>query len=129
MHVLVLDPNPTVRCALEALFASEPHMSATVGEDLDALSGRGRFDVALVDERIAGAIGERERATLDGLLRAAPVVVMGMGEPESYARVHIAAGAAGYWPKDGDIDALVALVRAAAAARRALSGEPARRAA
>src|SRR5690554_4315881 len=95
MHVLVLDPNPTVRCALEALFASEPHMSATVGEDLDALSGRGRFDVALVDERIAGAIGERERATLDGLLRAAPVVVMGMGEPESYARVHIAAGAAG----------------------------------
>ena len=37
---------------------------------------------------------------------------MGLGETLYYEDVEIAAGAAGYWPKDGDVDVLVALLRA-----------------
>jgi hypothetical protein len=38
---------------------------------------------------------------------------MGMGDPALYAASYIAAGASGYWAKDGDLTALVGLLRAA----------------
>ena len=38
---------------------------------------------------------------------------MGMGDPALYAVAYVAAGASGYWAKDGDLTALVGLLRAA----------------
>ena len=112
MHVLILDSDGVFRHALGTLFQSEPHITATVGADL-AAAIHCAFDVALVDERIAGALTQDAQDALDVLSRHAPVVVMGIGEREPYADAHVAAGAVGYWPKDGDIEELVALVRAA----------------
>jgi DNA-binding NarL/FixJ family response regulator len=136
MHVLILDSNPTIRGALEVLFASEPDVTATACRELPLRSSLDH-DVALVDERLAGAFTEHARAVLESRSRHAPVVVMGMGERASYEQAHVTAGAVGYWPKDGDVDSLVALVRAAglvgqadrayAAARRSLKARFAQR--
>jgi DNA-binding NarL/FixJ family response regulator len=111
MHVLILDSDGVFRHALGTLFQSEPHITATAVADLATIHCA--FDVALVDERIAGALTQDAQDALDVLSRHAPVVVIGIGEREPYEEAHVAAGAVGYWPKDGDIEELVALVRAA----------------
>jgi hypothetical protein len=36
-----------------------------------------------------------------------------MGDPALYAAAYVGAGASGYWAKDGDLTALVGLLRAA----------------
>jgi DNA-binding NarL/FixJ family response regulator len=118
MRVLILDANPTVRAALGDLFESEPHVHVTVAADV-ASAGRGSYDAVLADELLAGAFTSHTRLALEALARRAPVVVMGMGDRLSYEDAHVAAGAVGYWPKDGDIDAVLALVRAAGLVARA----------
>jgi hypothetical protein len=50
---------------------------------------------------------------LRALARRVPVVVMGTGDPTLYAAPYVAAGASGYWAKDGDLPALVGRLRAA----------------
>lgn len=109
LRLLVVDPTRTVREALQDLLAIELEAEVSVGSEVHG----GSFDVALVDEHVAGAFPEAPRAALAALSERMPVVVMGLGEQEPYEEAHVAAGAVGYWPKDGDIDTLLALVRAA----------------
>jgi DNA-binding NarL/FixJ family response regulator len=56
--------------------------------------------------------------SLKRLARRAPVIVMGMGVPALYAEPYLAAGASGYWPKYGELAALVALLRSVTAPER-----------
>jgi DNA-binding NarL/FixJ family response regulator len=125
MHVLILDSNPTIRRALGLLFAAEGDVTVSVHAELPARPGA--FDVALVDASIAGAFNEDTRATLRSLSQQRPVVVMGMGERAGYEEAHIAAGAVGYWPKDDDVEPLLALVRAAGLVAQADRAVTARR--
>jgi DNA-binding NarL/FixJ family response regulator len=128
MHVLIIDSNPAIRRGLGLLFASEPNFTATAHAALPA--GPADSDVALVDASIAGAFSEDARAALRALSQRGPVVVMGTAERAGYEDAHLAAGAVGYWPKDDDVEALLALVQAAglvAQADRAVTAGRSRR--
>jgi DNA-binding NarL/FixJ family response regulator len=69
--------------------------------------------LAIVDSRLAGL---QSPLALDGLRALAcrvPVVVMGIGDPALYAAGYVEAGANSHWAKDGDLTALVGLLRTA----------------
>jgi DNA-binding NarL/FixJ family response regulator len=90
-----------------------------VGEAPDLLSAidavsAGRVDIVLADARLAGLGSESARGGLEQLSRRTEVIVMGMSDPRIYAAPLQAAGAAGYWPKDGDLAQLTGLLDAAA---------------
>lgn len=113
MRILIIDPNPTTREALCELFEYELEAQVTAHARLATALDVSAYDVALIDEQIAGAFPDAARSALDLLSKRAPLIVMGLGERVPYEEAHIAAGAVGYWPKDDDIDVLLALVRAA----------------
>jgi DNA-binding NarL/FixJ family response regulator len=120
VHVVLIDPNPSFREALRRLLDDEPDLrvvASLAAVDGTALSES--IDVAVVDERAAGAVGTAATSGLKTLTARAPVVVIGMGDPLYYEDAHVAAGAVGYWPKYGDTESLVGLVRAAALVARA----------
>ena len=72
-----------------------------------------QVDIVLADARLAGLGSESARAGLEQLSRRTPVIVMGMSDPRVYTAPLQAAGAAGYWPKDGDLAQLTGLLDAA----------------
>jgi DNA-binding NarL/FixJ family response regulator len=77
------------------------------------------IDVAVVDARLAGPGTPEAREGLRALSRRVPVVVMGMaGDPAPYSVAVLAAGGAGYWRKDDDVDELVKLLLATVDATR-----------
>ena len=116
--VLIADPHPGTRSAIrDALEAA--NTVKVVGEAPDLLSAidavsAGRVDIVLADARLAGLGGESARGGLEQLSRRTEVIVMGMSDPRIYAAPLQAAGAAGYWPKDGDLAQLTGLLGAAA---------------
>ena len=116
--VLIADPHPATRGALRtALDYAE--MVRVVGDAYDLPSAiravsADQADIVLADSRIAGLGSESARAGLSQLSRQAPVIVIGMTDPRFYTAPLLAAGAAGYWPKDGDLAQLTELLSAAA---------------
>jgi DNA-binding NarL/FixJ family response regulator len=116
MRVLILDSNATVRETLRNLFESESDFVVAAGAGVGAVAA---IDVVVADEHIAGARSPAAQRTLAALSKRAPVVVIGMGERLSDEDAHVAAGAVGYWPKNGDIARLAALARAAGLVARA----------
>ena len=116
--VLIADPHGGTRSAIRG--ALERAETVTVVGDAPDLpsaistASAQQVDVVLADSRVAGLGSESARVGLEQLSRRAPVIVMGMGEPRVYAAPLLAAGAAGYWPKDGDLAQLTALLAAAA---------------
>jgi DNA-binding NarL/FixJ family response regulator len=120
VQVVLIDPNSSFREALRRLLDDEPDFRVVAGLAVaDGTTLPASFDVAVVDERAAGAIGTSTSSGLKTLTARAPVVVIGMGDPLYYEDAHVAAGAVGYWPKYGDVESLVGLVRAAALVARA----------
>jgi two-component system, NarL family, invasion response regulator UvrY len=116
--VLIADPHPGTRSAIrDALEAA--NTVKVVGEAPDLLSAidavsAGRVDIVLADARLAGLGSKSARGGLEQLSRRTEVIVMGMSDPRIYAAPLQAAGAAGYWPKDGDLAQLTGLLDAAA---------------
>ena len=120
MHVVLIDPRPRFREALRRLLDDEPDLRVVTSlVVVDGTALPESFDVAVVDESAAGAVGTAATSGLKTLTARAPVVVIGMGDPLYYEDAHVAAGAVGYWPKYGDVESLVGLVRAAALVARA----------
>jgi DNA-binding NarL/FixJ family response regulator len=114
--VLVADPHPAIRSALRiALEDAKTIRIVREAPDLpsavSAVSG-GQVDMVLADSRVAGLRSESARAGLAQLSRRVPVIVMGMDDPSVYTAPLQAAGAAGYWPKDGDVAQLTGLLGA-----------------
>lgn len=108
--VLIADPHPgtrnAIRTALEAantlkIVGEAPDLQSAI----NAVSAR-QVDIVLADARLAGLGSESARGGLEQLSRRTQVIVMGMSDPRVYTAPLQAAGAAGYWPKDGDIDQL-----------------------
>lgn len=104
--VLIADPHSASRSALR-IALEDAETVRVVGEAaglrgaIKAVAGS-QVDVVLADSRVAGIGSESARAGLVQLSRRVPVFVMGMGDPRVYTPALQAAGAAGYWPKDGD---------------------------
>jgi DNA-binding NarL/FixJ family response regulator len=116
--VLIADPHPGIRTALRNAL-QDAAMVKIVGEALDVPSAidavsADQVDVVLAGSRLAGLGSESARAGLEQLSRRIPVIVMGMNDPRVYTAPLQAAGAAGYWPKDGDLTQLTGLLSTAA---------------
>jgi len=116
--VLIADPHPATRSALRSALKSTKTVTV-VGETpdlpsaLNAISAA-QVDIVLADSGVAGLRSESARAGLAQLSRRVPVIVMGMGDPRLYGPALHTAGAAGYWPKDGDLAQLTRLFVAVA---------------
>jgi len=116
--VLIADPHPGTRGAIHNALKGEKTVqvvreapdlpSAVIAVSVD------QTDIVLADSRVAGLGSESARAGLEQLSRQAPVIVMGMTDARVYTAPLLAAGAAGYWPKDGDLGQLTELLSAAA---------------
>ena len=116
--VLIADPHPATRRAIHNALKAEKTVQV-VGEAPDLPSAlravsAGQADIVLADSGVAGLGSESARAGLERLLRQAPVIVMGMTDARVYTAPLQAAGAAGYWPKDGDPAQLTELLSTAA---------------
>lgn len=115
--VLIADPHPGTRSAIrDALKAADT--VKVVGEAPDLPSAinavsADQVDIVLADARLAGLGSQSARAGLEQLSRRTQVIVMGMSDPRIYAAPLEAAGAAGYWAKDGDLAQLIGLLDAA----------------
>ncbi len=115
--VLIADPHPSTRSALRNAL-KDANTVKVVGAAPDLASAinavsADQVDVVLADARLAGLGSECARAGLEQLSRRIPVIVMGMSDPRVYTAPLRAAGAAGYWPKDGDLAQLTELLDAA----------------
>jgi DNA-binding NarL/FixJ family response regulator len=124
IEVLVVDPHPAMRAGLRTALELEDGIRI-VGEAGDMLAALrvvvgAQITVALVDSRLA----ELPLAVdvLRALARRVPLVIMGTGSPGLYAAPYVAAGASGYWAKDGDLSALASLLREAVAGVRPPTG-------
>jgi DNA-binding NarL/FixJ family response regulator len=117
IELLVVDPHPAMRAALRAALELEDgiRVAGEAGDVLGALrvAADAPLTVALVDSRLAGVQSPLALDALRALARRVTVVVMGTGDPALYAASYVGAGASGYWAKDGDLAALVGLLRAA----------------
>lgn len=116
--LLIADPHPRTRSGLR-IALKDSEIVSVVGEAPDLASAisalsSARVDVVLADFRLAGLGSASARAGLAQLTRRVPVIVMGMGEPHVYTAPLQVAGAANYWPKDGDLDQLTKRLMAAA---------------
>jgi DNA-binding NarL/FixJ family response regulator len=116
--VLIADPHPGIRSALrnalkDAITVKVVGEAPDLPSTINAVSAN-QVDIVLADTQLAGLGSGAARAGLTELTRRAPVIVMGMSDPRAYTRPLQAAGAAGYWPKDGDLAQLTDLLRAEA---------------
>ena len=122
IELLVVDPHPAMRGALRAALGFEDgiRVAGEAGDMLAALrlAADAPNTVAIIDSRLAGLRSPLALDALTALERRVPVVVMGMGDPALYAAPYLKAGASGYWAKDGDLAALVGLLRTAADRQR-----------
>ena len=111
---VIADPHPASRRALR-IALEDTETVRVVGEAPD-LTGAikavsvSQVDIVLAHSRVAGIGSESARAGLVQLSRLVPVIVMGMGDPRVYTAPLQAAGAAGYWPKDGELAQLIQLL-------------------
>jgi DNA-binding NarL/FixJ family response regulator len=116
--VLIADPHPGVRSAIrnalkDAITVKVVGEAPDLPSTINAVSSN-QVDIVLADSQLAGLGSEAARAGLTELTRRAPVIVMGMSDPRAYTMPLQAAGAAGYWPKDGDLAQLTGLLGAEA---------------
>ena len=118
IELLVVDPHLAMRDALRAALRLEDgiRVAGEAGDIVTALRLAENAGITLVilDSRLAGLQSPLHLEALRALVRRVPVVVMGTGDPALYAASYAEAGASGYWVKDGDLAALVDLLRAAA---------------
>lgn len=119
IKVLVVDDHPMVREGLEAMLASEGGFDvaalASNGEEAVAKALEVRPDVVLSDVRMPGIDGFAMLEKMKAALPSAKVILlagMPLREEEQRAKVE---GAAGYLPKDVDLDRLSDAVKRVAA--------------
>jgi DNA-binding NarL/FixJ family response regulator len=117
IELLVVDYHPAMRGALRAALELEDgiRVAGEAGDMLAALrfAADAPITLAIVDGQLAGLQSPLALDALRALARRVAVVVMGTGDPALYAASFVEAGASGYWAKDGDLTALVGLLRAA----------------
>lgn len=116
IHVLLADDHAVLRAGLRMLIDAQPDMDviAEVGDGDDAVrqAVAQRPDVAIVDLSMPGKSGIEVIHRLrehDDRIR---VLVLTMHDDPAYARVAVAAGAAGYVTKDVDASEVLAAIRA-----------------
>jgi two-component system response regulator NreC len=116
IRVLLADDHAILRAGVRMLLDAQPDMAvvaeAADGEEAIQRAGDTQPDVAVVDLTMPGLTGVE---TLERLRREVPatrLLVLTMHDDPAYARLALAAGAAGHVIKDADSSELVAAIRA-----------------
>jgi DNA-binding NarL/FixJ family response regulator len=116
IRLLLADDHAILRAGLRMLLDAQPDMQvvaeASDGEEAVRRAQATRPDVAVVDLTMPGLSGVE---TLERLRRTVPdtrLLVLTMHDDPAYARVALAAGAAGHVIKDADSSELLAAIRA-----------------
>jgi DNA-binding NarL/FixJ family response regulator len=111
IKVMIVDPHASMRMAVALLLGAEAGLEVrhVVGDLAAARRALGDIDVALVD---AGLIIPATGASADvaAVRSRAAVVAMGVDDPRFYGPAASAAGAVGYWLKDGEVSDLLGLI-------------------
>jgi two-component system, NarL family, response regulator NreC len=114
--VLLADDHAILRAGLRMLLDAQPDMAvvaeAADGEEAIRRAGDSQPDVAVVDLTMPGLSGVE---TLERLRREVPatrLLVLTMHDDPAYARLALAAGAAGHVIKDAESAELLAGIRA-----------------
>ena len=107
IRLLLADDHAILRAGLRMLLDAQPDMvvvdEAADGEEAVQRALVSRPDLAIVDLTMPG---------LSGVLPATRLLVLTMHDDPAYARVALAAGAAGHVVKDSDSAELLAAIRA-----------------
>jgi DNA-binding NarL/FixJ family response regulator len=116
IRVLLADDHAILRAGLRMLLDAQPDMAvvaeAADGEEAIRRAGDSQPDVAVVDLTMPGLSGVE---TLERLRREVPatrLLVLTMHDDPAYARLALAAGAAGHVIKDAESAELLAGIRA-----------------
>ena len=116
IRVLLADDHAILRAGVRMLLDAQPDMAvvaeAADGEEAIRRAGDTQPDVAVVDLTMPGLSGVE---TLERLRREVPttrLVVLTMHDDPAYARMTLAAGAAGHVIKDAESAELLAAIRA-----------------
>lgn len=116
IRILLADDHAILRAGLRMLLDAQPDMAvvaeAADGEEAVHRAAGSRPDVAVVDLTMPGLSGVE---TLERLRREVPatrLLVLTMHDDPGYARVALAAGAAGHVIKDAESGELLAAIRA-----------------
>lgn len=115
MKVLIADDHELVRDTLRAFIEQEPGLSVTVAADFDAaadlINSEGPFDLVLLDYNMPGMQGLQSLAKARELNFNNPVAILSGTAPRSVAEEALAAGAAGFLPKNMAAKSLVHAIR------------------
>lgn len=118
IRVVIVDPRASTRVALSALLPQQSEVTVVdaYGDIVAAMrSARDpAVDAIVIDSSLAGIGTRAKEEALAALSRRVAVVVMGVDDPTAYSVPLRQAGAVGYWPKEGSITSLAAMLRIAA---------------
>jgi two-component system, NarL family, response regulator NreC len=116
IRVLLADDHAILRAGLRMLLAAQPDMTvvaeAADGEEAVRRAVETRPDVAVVDLTMPGLSGVETLARLGHEVPDTRLLVLTMHDDPGYARVALAAGAAGHVVKDAESAVLLAAIRA-----------------
>jgi two-component system, NarL family, response regulator NreC len=116
IRLLLADDHAILRAGLRMLLDAQPDMvvvdEAADGDEAVQRALVSRPDIAIVDLTMPGLSGVQTLERLRRELPATRLLVLTMHDDPAYARVALAAGAAGHVVKDSDSSELLAAIRA-----------------
>lgn len=122
MRILVADDHPVVRKGIIHILEEDPGVEtcaeAGTAAELMRRLAEGKWDVVVLDINLPDRNGLEVLRDLKAAFPRLPVLVLSVYPEEQYALMALKAGAAGYLPKDGLAEELVAALRKVASGGR-----------
>lgn len=122
MKVLVVDDHPVVRKGIIHILEEDPSVitcaEAGSAAELMSLLAEERWDVVVLDINLPDRNGLEVMRDLKAAYPRLPVLVLSVYPEDQYAVVALRAGAAGYLPKDGLAEELLAALHKVASGGR-----------
>ncbi|MDI6873436.1 response regulator [Candidatus Solincola sp.] len=122
MRVLVVDDHPVVRKGIIHILEEDPGVEtcAEVGSAAELMRrvSEERWDVVILDINLPDRNGLEVLRDLKAAFPRLPVLVLSVYPEDQYAVMALKAGAAGYLPKDGVAEELVAALHKVASGGR-----------